>query len=94
MSEEIRKQQLNALDVLGRQVADIGSELDRLAMEKNEFDIEAKVYVIQRFAERLAKTAQRLHNEMHTVNSADHPHLCEQTSQKGVFEFIFGKGIL
>lgn len=92
MSEEIKKQQLAALDTLGRQVADLDTELDKLAKLTNDFDVEAQVYVIKSFANRMARTAERIHNEMHTENSKDHPHLCDQQSTKGVFEYIFGKG--
>lgn len=92
--EKIKELRLNALDNLGAQVANIGTELDKMAADKNDWDAEARVYVIHQFAHRLARSAKRIHEEMHTENSKDHPHLCEQTSDKGVFDYIFGKGTL
>lgn len=89
--KEIREQQLKALDVLGKRHAEIGKQLDELTGLTNDFDIEAKIYFIAKLAQSMEKQATAIHGEMHTGNSADHPHLCEQMSDKGVFDFIFGK---
>lgn len=92
--EKIRELRLKALDSMGFTVAEIQKLLDEMSTDKNDFDAEARVYVIHQFAHRLARAAKRFHEDMHTENSKDHPHLCEQQSNKGVFDYIFGKGTL
>lgn len=92
--KKIRELQLKALDVLGRQAADIGAELDKLTNLTNPFDVEAKLYFIKSLGTRLATTAERIHKEMHLENS-EVPHLdCNHVPNAEVWDFIFGKGLL
>lgn len=94
--DKIKEQQLEALDVLGKQAADIERGLNDLAKLTNPFDIEAKLYFIASLGKRIETAATRLHAKMHTENSVDHPHLCAQhfelPENRSFFESIFGKG--
>lgn len=89
--EKIKELQLAALDELGKQVANIEADLDRLAKLTNEFDIEAKVFVIGERARRLAGEAFAFHRDFHAENSKL---LGTDKLPKDVLGFIFGKGLL
>lgn len=93
--EKIREIRLKALDVLGKQAADIDTALNQCATETSDLNAEAKLYFIESLGRRLAETAKRYHAEMHAENSKGEPHFCDHSPiDKSVFDFIFGKGLL
>lgn len=67
--KNVQKLQLEALDTIGKQITEFGHELDRLAKLTNEFDVEAKVFVLAERARRIEERALAIHRDMHTENS-------------------------